>query len=220
MVAHNYRSQGKNILIMKPSIDTRFSSFRIVSRVGISELCDYVLESDTNIKHILEKDDLIKNLSCIIIDECQFLTPTQIDELRIATEYVPVICYGLRTDYMTNLFPGSKRLMELSDSIEEIKTTCVYCDRKSIINAKICNGKIIYNGSSEPDIGSEEKYRSMCWKCWYSNKLESEIVKNSVDNMFNEGSVVSNVETRKLSHSSSYSSFSDCEKQEILNYII
>lgn len=87
------------------------------------------------------------------------------------TLHTPVICYGLRTDYKSNLFPGSKRLMELSDSIEEIKTICNYCSKKSIINMKHINGKAIKTGDSCPDLGCEEKYIQVCWKCWYDQPI-------------------------------------------------
>lgn len=79
----------------------------------------------------------------------------------------PVICYGLKTDYKTNLFPGSKRLIELADNIEEIKTVCVFCNKKATINLKHLNGKIIKDGSSDIEIGAEERYLSSCWKCWH-----------------------------------------------------
>jgi thymidine kinase len=86
------------------------------------------------------------------------------------TNFAPVICYGLKTDYRTKLFPGSQRLLEIADSIEEIKTICVVCNKKSIINSKfqVQNNKkiIIRDGSELPDIGAEEKYQSMCWWCW------------------------------------------------------
>ena len=92
----------------------------------------------------------------------------------VATTMVPVICYGLKTDYKTRLFTGSKRLLELADSIEEIKNVCIDCDKKAIINAKFYvdesgdkSGRVIVrDGSSEPDFGAEEKYQAMCWKCW------------------------------------------------------
>ena len=109
-------------------------------------------------------------ISCILVDECQFLTKDQIDQLRELTHFYPVICYGLRTDYKLNLFAGSKRLMEIADSIEEIKTTCNFCYKKAIINMKFIleNGIKIScrEGSSEPDIGCEEKYIPVCWICW------------------------------------------------------
>ena len=116
----------------------------------------------------------LSGIVCILVDESQFLCEKHVEQLRYLTRYLPVICYGLKTDYRTKLFTGSKRILELADSIEEIKTICVDCGKKSIINAKFFSdeGKktIIKNGDDAIDIGYEEKYQSMCWNCW--NQLE------------------------------------------------
>jgi thymidine kinase len=163
MVAYNYRSQGKSVILIKPNIDNRVNILDISSRMGINMKADIIASSETDLSQIKDTD-------CILVDECQFLTPLQIEQLRTLTVSIPVICYGLRTDYRTILFPGSKRLMELADNIEEVKTICVLCNNKAIINAKFSlkNNKkyILKKGSSEPDIGAEEKYQSMCWFCW------------------------------------------------------
>lgn len=163
MIAHNYESQGKKILLLKPSIDTRTQN--ISSRCGISRKVDIFINESTNLLEI----NLI-GIVCILVDESQFLSVNHVEQLRQLTKYVPVICYGLKSDYRTLLFPGSKRLLELADSIEEIKTICVECGKKSIINAKFFIGeqkKIIKDGDSAIDIGYEEKYQAMCWKCWF-----------------------------------------------------
>jgi thymidine kinase len=163
MTAHNYKSLNKKVILIKPSID--ILSEQINSRaIGDIEV-DIVLEPDVII------NDIPNDISCILVDEAQFLSENNVDNLRKLSLKVPVICYGLRTDYRTKLFPGSKRLMELADSIEEIKTVCVECiNRKAIINAKfsiVDNLKtIIYDGEDTPDLGREEKYQAMCWKCW------------------------------------------------------
>ena len=106
----------------------------------------------------------------MLVDEAQFLSEKNVEALRALTKQIPVICYGLRTDYRSRLFTGSKRLLELADVIEEIKTICVKCDRKAIINSKFytdnVNRIIVRDGSEEPDLGAEEKYQPMCWKCW------------------------------------------------------
>lgn len=165
MVAHNYRTQGKRVLIMKPKIDSRIDINKISSRTGFNTDVDIVLDNTTDIKNID-----IKGINCILVDEGQFLTEKNVDELRYLTNVIPVIVYGLKTDYRCKLFEGSKRLLELSDSIEEIKTVCIYCDQKAIINSKyiIKENKryIVFNGSSEFDFGFEEKYQPLCWKCW------------------------------------------------------
>jgi len=164
MIAHNYETQGKKVLILKPEIDTR-SSNKVSSRVGIERDADLLINKSTSLL-----DLNLHEIHCILVDESQFLSPKHIDELRTLTKSTPVICYGLKTDYRTKLFPGSQRLLELADSIEEIKTICVVCNKKSIINAKfqVQNDEknIIIDGSELPDIGAEEKYQSMCWWCW------------------------------------------------------
>ena len=167
MVAHNYSSQGKPAILMKPSMDTRFGIKTINSRAVEAQKVNIVITPERD----SFSDIVTDNISCVLVDESQFLTEVNIDALRKLTEKVPVICYGLRTDYKTRLFPGSKRLMEIADTIEEIKTVCVSCNRKAIINCKFYvddNGEriIVKDGSSEPDLGAEEKYQPMCWACW------------------------------------------------------
>lgn len=163
MVAHNYRNQNKKVIIIKPKIDNRYSQDMVASRTGMKIKADILVEEKTELRNINVKD-----LSCILVDECQFLEPKHIDQLRELTLYVPVICYGLRSDYRTNLFPASRRLMELADSIEEIKTTCINCNSKAIINAKLKeNKRIIKEGTKVVEVGGDELYQPMCWYCWY-----------------------------------------------------
>ena len=170
MLAHNYKSLGKKVVLIKPGIDTRNSFNEISSRTGIGMCVDIVATPTTNLFDLFQ----ILKLDCILVDECQFLTPQQIEQLRDLSLMTPVICYGLRSDYKTRLFPGSQRLMELADNIEEVKSICIECGKKSIINAKFSLSErgeriIIREGSSEPDIGSEEKYQAMCWSCYSNN---------------------------------------------------
>ena len=136
-VAHNYRQQGKKIVLMKPELDTRFGREKIKSRAGLQETADVLIQPDVS---ILSMD--FAGLSCILVDEAQFLAAKTIDELRqITVEWdIPVICYGLRRDFKTFLFDGSRRLMEFADSIEEVKVTCHFCNRKAIVNLKHVNG--------------------------------------------------------------------------------
>jgi len=164
MVAHNYITQKKNVLLIKPSIDNRFGEEIIKSRTGLQLKADILLNSFDN---LLKNDIDYSKFSIILVDEAQFLTEEHVEQLREITLKVPVICYGLRTDYKTKLFPGAKRLMELSDSIEEVKTVCVYCNKKSVINMKHSNGKVIRHGGDYIELGAEEKYLSTCWKCWF-----------------------------------------------------
>ena len=136
-VAHSYRSQGKNVILMKPSLDTRFGTDVIKSRAGLEQDADVLINESTDLMALTPGP-----VHCVLVDECQFLAPKHIDQLRnITSEWrVPVICYGLRTDFRTHLFPGSKRLMELADTVEEVKTTCFFCNRKAVFNLKHVNG--------------------------------------------------------------------------------
>lgn len=174
MVAHNYRSRGKDVLVLKPSIDCRTE--QVYSRAMSSIPVDKVIFPDSN-QAIFDSDYDFMNIHCILVDECQWLSESNVDELKfVSTTKVPVICYGLKTDYRSRMFVGSKRLIEIADSIEEIKNVCISCDKKAIINAKFyvddCGNKTIVNdGSDEPDFGGEEKYQAMCWKCWKQFKI-------------------------------------------------
>ena len=163
MVAHNYEQQNKQVIVIKPKIDGRFGENYVASRTGFRRPANIILDVNDN---ILQNDFKWSSISCVLVDEAQFLQPFQIDHLREISLQVPVICYGLRTDYRSKLFPGSKRLMELADTIEEIKTICFLCPKKSIINMKFIRGRVIIEGSDEPDLGAEEKYKPVCWSCW------------------------------------------------------
>lgn len=164
-VAHSYQLQQKKVLVLKPHLDMRFSQDSVRSRSGLEKPADLLVTDDTRLS-----PELLRPLSCILVDEAQFLHPQFIDHLREISRdlNIPVICYGLRTDFRTQLFPGSKRLLELSDSIEEIKNTCHYCNRKSIYNMRVIAGKGILDG---PQIllGAEETYLSVCATCYHGH---------------------------------------------------
>jgi len=166
-VAHNYRQQGKKILLMKPDLDTRFGKERIKSRAGLAMQEDVLITDE----HSLQGVDYT-GLSCILVDEAQFLSAKVIEALRrICLDWdIPVLCYGLRTDFKSHLFEGSARLMELADSIEEVKATCHFCNRKSIMNLKHVNGFATSEGPSI-ELGAEEKYFPTCFKC-YTSEVE------------------------------------------------
>jgi thymidine kinase len=175
MVAHNYDNQNKKVILIKPSIDNRFGEENIQSRTGIHRNADIVIKQNDDLSEILSQYIVVKNITninCILCDESQFFTSIQIDSLRKLTKKIPVICYGLRTDYTTKLFVGSKRLMEIADSIEEIKTECTFCNHKAIINMKkgytkdSKDAKDSIKEYSEPDLGTEDKYLALCWNCW------------------------------------------------------
>lgn len=164
-VAHSYQLQQKKVLILKPKLDTRFTEDSVRSRSGLEKPADLLVTDETRLG-----PDVLETLACILVDEAQFLHPTFVDHLRAISRdrSIPVICYGLRTDFRTQLFPGSKRLLELADSIEEIKNTCHYCNKKSIYNMRMINGKGVLEG---PQIllGAEETYLSVCPKCYHDH---------------------------------------------------
>ncbi len=159
----NYEERGMTVWLIKPSADTRDGAEIIRSRIGLAEKA-YVISPSAN---IIEEFDKCGHTDVIIADEANFLTPSQIDQLReIVDEYnIPVLCFGLRTDFLTHTFPGSLRLMELADSITEIKTICS-CGSKAVVNARISpEGKVITEGS-QVMLGGNESYVAMCHKCW------------------------------------------------------
>lgn len=166
----NYEERNMKVLLLKPSIDNRDGEFIVKSRVGLSARATIVSAED-NIYELFEKNK--NNYDVIIIDECQFLTEKQVDELLDIVVYfdVPVLCFGLRTDFATHMFPGSKRLFELADSISEIKSICK-CGSKATVNARMDeNGKIIYEGE-QICLGGNDRYVAMCIKCWLKQKKE------------------------------------------------
>ncbi len=169
-VAHNYRQQGKEILLLKPEMDSRFGKERIKSRAGLEMNADILVNETTT---LLTRD--YEGINCILVDEAQFVPAHIIDELReITLTYdIPVICYGLRTDFRTNLFEGSRRLLELADSIEEVKATCHFCNRKSIMNLKHVDGVATLDGPSV-QLGAEEKYFASCYRCYKQQIQESQ----------------------------------------------
>ena len=168
MTAHSYTSANKKVLILKPSIDTRAVDAIKSRALGILSI-DFTIYPDDNLYDINTN-----GVSCILVDEAQFLTRTNIIGLRYHSLNVLVICYGLKTDYMGNLFEGSQSLIELADVITEISRVCSMCDKKALINGKYINKKpdetvFIKSGSKDPDIGGNEKYMPVCWQCWTKN---------------------------------------------------
>lgn len=161
-VAHNYRQQGKKVLLVKPELDARFGRGSIKSRAGLEMSADILVNAQTD---LLSYN--FEGISCILVDEAQFLPARAIEQLRKITlvEEIPVICYGLRTDFRTRLFEGSLRLLELADSIEEVKATCHFCHRKSIFNLKHVGGEPCLDGPSV-QLGAEEKYYPACYRCY------------------------------------------------------
>ena len=161
-VAHKYGLQNKRAFVIKPELDIRFGKDVVASRAGMQQKADLLVSPTT----VLERS-AFRGLHCILVDEAQFLAPPLVDQLRAAaTEMdVPVICYGLRTDFRRQLFPGAQRLMELADAIEEIKTTCNFCNRKAVFNLKLVDGTPTLSGPSV-ELGAEERYLPACARCY------------------------------------------------------
>lgn len=166
MTKFNYEQKGFRVLLLKPSIDNRDDngSIRMVtSRIGLKSEC-LVFNENANLYDLYLKENEKKKIDVIIIDEVQFCKERQIDECQSIADNIPVLCYGLKTNFKGYLFEGSKRLLEIADSISEIKSICK-CGFKAIMNAKIVNGVVVTDGK-EIDIGGDEKYEAMCYSCW------------------------------------------------------
>ena len=158
----NYEERGMRVLLIKPATDTRDGADVIRSRIGLQAVCRVVAPEDKITELLCDE-----GVDVIIADECQFFTPKQIDELRAIVDErgIPVLCFGLRTDFLTHMFPGSARLFEVADSIAEIKTICE-CGSKATVNARIDeNGRVITEGS-QVVLGGNDCYVAMCHKCW------------------------------------------------------
>ena len=169
-VAHNYEERDMKVLILKPSIDTKGDK-KLVSRIGIKKMVDHLIEHDENLKLYLDKvsDEIV----CILVDEAQFLTKDQVDELFMFTKLrnIPVICYGLRSDFKTMAFPGSIRLFELSDVLEELYTIC-RCGKRAKFNGRKINGEFTTSGSQVAIDGENNiEYESLCGKCYIKKVL-------------------------------------------------
>ena len=159
----NYEERGMSVWLIKPSTDDRDGATVIRSRIGLRAEADVIFPQDD----VRAMFDALDRRDVVIADECQFLTPRQIDQLRelVDEEDVPVLCFGLRTDFQTKLFPGSARLFELADSITEIKTICE-CGSKATVNARIgADGKIVTEGA-QVMLGGNDSYLAMCHSCW------------------------------------------------------
>ncbi|MFY7842878.1 MAG: thymidine kinase [Rhabdochlamydiaceae bacterium] len=175
-VAHNYRQQGKQVLLMKPALDNRFGTGCIKSRAGLELPADLLITAETD---LLSED--YDEISCLLVDEAQFLSKKIINELREISflRNIPVICYGLRTDFRSCLFEGSLRLMEIADSIEEVKATCYFCNKKSTMNLKHVNGIATLEGPVV-NLGAEEQYLPACYHCYVTQISEGQILSSKM----------------------------------------
>lgn len=169
--AYNYEERGQHVLLAKPEIDTKGAD-QISSRLGVERAVDFLIGADDDVRELVSAQAarFEGGVACLLIDEAQFLTPAQVDDLlRIATiDRIPVLAYGIRTDFQTRAFPGSARLMELAHSLEELKTIC-RCGRKALYNARLVGGRFVFDGDQVAiDELSHEKvtYESMCAECY------------------------------------------------------
>ena len=159
----NYEERDMSVWLIKPSVDTRDGADLIRSRIGLEARARIITPEE----NIIEAYRAAGKHDVIIADEAQFFTPEQIDQLRelVDEDDLPVLCFGLRTDFLTHFFPGARRLMELADSLTEIKTVCS-CGRKATVNARIdAEGKIVTEGA-QVFLGGNDSYVAMCHQCW------------------------------------------------------
>ena len=171
---YNYEENGMRVWLIKPAADSRDGKVILRSRVGLEAPAEVIPETAV-IGQLFEKRGKI---DVIIVDECQFMTPAQIDQLRdIVDDYnIPVLCFGLRTDFLSTLFPGSRRLFEVADTISEIKAICD-CGAKATTNARIDSDGYIVTEGDQLLLGGNDRYIAMCHKCWVRNIREHRKVK-------------------------------------------
>ena len=165
MVKFNYEQKGMTVMLVKPALDNRgdVDGPKVRSRIGLVADC-LTITPEQSFLDLFEVYKTEHGCDCIIVDEAQFCTAAHIDQLKQLTKFVPVLCYGLLTDFTNKLFEGSKRLVELADSLREIKSVC-RCGRKSTVNARFVNGKCVDDGPVVL-IGGDESYVNMCYWCW------------------------------------------------------
>lgn len=171
--AYNFEERGLQYLCMKPVVDTREATNVIRSRIGIERTCSWIYP-DTDLYTFAKEYFTTQGMvDWFLVDEAQFLSASQVDQLsRIVDDFGSnVICYGLRTDFKSHLFEGSRRLFEIADTIDEIKSTCT-CGRKTIVNARIDSHGDIVSEGAQVEIGGDDRYIAVCRKCWRNRRIE------------------------------------------------
>ncbi len=170
----NYEERGMAVWLVKPAIDTRDGADTIRSRIGLSAVCR-VIGKDEDLYEAFLSHKATDPVDVVIADECQFFTARQIDDMRrIVDDFdLPILCFGLRTDFLTHLFPGSERLFAVADSISEIKTVCE-CGEKAIVNARLTDDGRIVTGGRQVVLGGNDRYLAMCHRCWKRKIREQE----------------------------------------------
>ncbi len=170
-VAHNYEERGMKVLVLKPQIDTKGDD-TVVTRIGLTRKVDHLISKDEKLSDYLKSID--EDVSCILVDEAQFLNRDQVDELFMFSKLkdTPVICYGLRNDFKTIAFPGSLRLFELADDMEELYTIC-RCGQRAKFNGRIINGEFTSSGEQVAIDGENQvEYESLCGGCYLKKVLK------------------------------------------------
>lgn len=170
MCMFNYEQRGFKVLLIKPSLDNRDiegGQIIVKSRIGLFSPCK-TFSKETNLYDFVQDRGYFAEDCVVIVDECQFLTKRQVEQLHLVSRFVPVLCYGLLTNFKSELFEGSKRLVEIAESLQEIKCVCK-CGKKATINGRFINGKIVTNGD-EIAIGGDESYEAMCYDCYLKHK--------------------------------------------------
>ena len=162
MTRFNYMEKGKKVWLIKPATDNRDGKATLRSRIGLEAEADVIAANDSIYERCPEDIDVI------ICDECQFLSVEQVDDLRliVSEKKIPVLCFGLRADFQTHLFPGSRRLFELADSITEIKSIC-RCGAKATVNARFDENGYVCTSGDQVVIGGNNVYEGVCWSCWH-----------------------------------------------------
>ena len=166
----NYEERNMKVLLLKPAVDNRDGAKTVRSRIGLQNEAIAVGENENIYETYLKN---YSDCNVIIVDECQFLTPEQVDQLSdiVINRNIPVLCFGLSTGFTTHLFPGSRRLFEIAESISEIKSVCT-CGAKATVNARIgADGKIVTEGS-QVCIGGNDRYMAMCRRCWLKRRAQ------------------------------------------------
>ena len=176
--AYNYEERGQRVLLTKPAIDTKADD-QIASRLGVSRTVDFLIEPDADAGELFRAERERSrvgtgvDVSCLLVDEAQFLTPHQVDDLfRIAIhDNIPVLAYGIRSDFLTAAFPGSRRLLEIAHTLEELKTIC-RCGRKAVFNGRVVDGRFVFDGDQVAIDEAGERaehvvtYESLCGACY------------------------------------------------------
>jgi thymidine kinase len=167
---HNYEEQGKKVILFTPSVDNRYGIGTVTSRIGMQKKA-IIIDDHMDMVQLVAAE----KPNCILLDEAQFLTKSQVQQLSEIVDSldVPVIAYGLRADFLGVLFEGSYHLLAIADKIEEIKTVCWYCDRKAIMNMRCEDGLPVFEGE-QIQIGGNESYMPVCRKCYTSKRKESQ----------------------------------------------